>query len=211
MSWVDGLSPLLAQYGLVAVFGCVFFEAMGVPLPGETILILAAGYAGHSGGLPIGAVLAAAAAAAVLGDNAGYLVGRYGGWPLLRRFRRVLHVRQTQLKVGRYLFARRGGAVVFAGRFVSVLRAYAAFLAGVNHMRWRRFVAYNCAGGLVWATLWSLGPYFLGSALQRVSGPAQLAVVGVAVAALVAAVIAVRRQWRRLSMAAEAAYPGPLR
>ena len=211
MTWPSTLSGALDHYGLVAVFAFVALEAAGVPLPGETILVLAGGYAGHAGHLWVGWVLAVAIAAAVLGDNAGYLVGRFGGWPLLRRYGRFVRVDESHLKVGRYLFAQHGGRVVLGGRFVSVLRTYAAFLAGVNHMPWGRFLAWNCAGGAVWATAWTGASYVFGSHIADLPTWAQYALGAVVLLAVVGTTVLVRRRWTSLRGRAEAAYPGPLR
>ncbi len=142
------LLQLLAHYGYLAVFGLVGLESAGVPLPGETMLVAAAIYAGSTGRLSLAGVLAAAISGAVLGDNAGFAVGRYGGWRLLARYGRYVRLREKDLKTGRYLFARHGGTVVFFGRFVTILRICAAFLAGANRMRWRRFAVFNAAGGI---------------------------------------------------------------
>jgi membrane protein DedA with SNARE-associated domain len=202
---------LLAHFGLLAVFCCVALEAAGVPLPGETVLVLAAGYAGHTGHFSLLALILVAVGAAMIGDNLGYAIGRYGGWPVLRRFGRFLHVHDSDLKVGRLLFERYGGHVVFLGRFVSILRTYAAFLAGTNHMRWRRFLVWNGAGGTIWAVAWTTTAYLLGARLSQVSGVVQWVVLGAAGLLAVVAMVLIRRRWVRLRVAAEAAYPEPLR
>ena len=113
------------------------------------------------------------------------------------------------MKVGRYAFDRYGGRVVFFGRFVSVLRTYAAFLAGTNKMRWRHFFVANASGGVLWAAIYTFGAYFAGSALRRVSGTINLVLGGVAIVALIVVFLIVRRQTKRLEAVAEAAYPGP--
>ena len=100
--------------------------------------------------------------------------------------------------------------MVFFGRFVSILRTYAAFLAGTNKMRWSRFFVANAAGGILWAAIYTFVAYFAGSALRRVSGTINLALGGVAVVAIVIVFLVVRRQTKRLVAVAEAAYPGPL-
>jgi membrane protein DedA with SNARE-associated domain len=141
------INHLLQSYGYYAVFVFIALESLGIPLPGETTLIAAAIYAGSTGHLNIVVVFLVAAAAAVLGDNAGYWIGRSGGQRLVNRYGRFVRLDATKMKIGRYLFARHGGKVVFFGRFVTVLRTYAAFLAGLNTMHWRRFTAFNAAGG----------------------------------------------------------------
>jgi len=208
MSWLGPLPDLLTQFGLLAVFACVALESMGLPLPGETMLVLAASFAAHAGGLDVWAVFGTAGAAAVIGDNAGYLLGRVGGWPVVRRYGRVLRLDQSKLKVARYLFARHGGPVVLGGRFVAILRTTSAFLAGVNHMPWRRFLLFNAVGGLAWAALWTTLAYTFGSRLDALSRPVQVGVVAVAVVGVVIGGVLVKRHWRRFERRAERAYPG---
>ncbi len=151
-----------------------------------------------------------AAAAAIIGDNIGFWIGDKGGYRLLRRYGDHVHVDEPKLKVGHYLFDRHGGKVVFFGRFVSVLRTYAAFLAGTNRMPWRKFLVYNAAGGIIWAAVYTFAAYILGNALRRASDTINLALGAVAVAAIVAVVDVIRRQAAKLTDLAQAAYPGPL-
>ena len=204
------IAHLVQTYGYWAVFLAVGMESLGVPVPGETTLIAAALFAGDSHRLSPVYLVVVASAAAIVGDNLGYLVGRTGGYRLLRRYGYRLHLDEAKLKVGRYLFDRHGGGVVFFGRFISVLRTYVAFLAGVNLMSWRRFLLYNAAGGILWATLVTVGAYFLGSAAHRVG--TVVTVVGgvVLVVALVVLISYTRRHLKRLERKAEQAYPGPL-
>ena len=99
---------------------------------------------------------------------------------------------------------------MFFGRFVSVLRTYAAFLAGTSKMRWRRFLPANAAGGILWAGAYTLAAYLAGNALQRASGTIDLILGGAAILAIVAVIVLIRRQTGKLATQAEAAYPGPL-
>jgi membrane protein DedA with SNARE-associated domain len=118
---------------------------------------------------------------------------------------------EAKLKVGRLIFDRHGGKVVFFGRFVSILRTYAAFLAGVNGMHYRPFLAFNAAGGALWSGVYAAGFYYAGSTFTKLRGPTDVA-LGVAAALIVVAfVIWTRRHFRRLEGEAEAAYPGSLR
>ena len=205
------LTLLVATYGVWAVALVVAIESMGVPVPGETMLLVAAVYAGATHQLSIAVVIAAAAVAAIVGDNLGYLIGRLGGERLLRRVGPVLHLTAGRLTMGRYLFQRHGGKAVFFGRFVAVLRVFAAFLAGTTRMPWRRFALANAAGGIVWATLMGLLGYGLGAS---VTGP--LGYIGLALAAVivVAGVIVLRRneqRWEReATQAMTASYGGGL-
>jgi membrane protein DedA with SNARE-associated domain len=197
-------------YGYLAVILAVGLESLGVPIPGETTLIAAALYAGATHRLSFTYLAIIASAAAIVGDNIGYLIGRFGGYRLLRRYGHYVRVDEAKLKVGRYLFDRHGGKVVFFGRFVSVLRTYAAFLAGVNMMSWRRFLVYNASGGIVWAVLVTLGAYSLGSAVDAVS--TVVGIVGGVLAVIIAVgvIVYLRRHLRQLELRAEQAYPGPL-
>jgi membrane protein DedA with SNARE-associated domain len=144
-------------------------ESIGVPVPGETALVGAALYAGSTHKLQIWWVIAVAIAGAVLGDNIGFSIGRYGGAKLLLRHGHKIHLHEGRLKIGIWLFRRHGGKVVFWGRFVSILRTYAAFLAGTNQMAWGRFLVFNAAGGIVWATVFGVAYYEFGGALQKLS------------------------------------------
>jgi membrane protein DedA with SNARE-associated domain len=204
------LTNLLTTYGYWAVLLFVAVESTGIPFPGETMLLVAAIYAGthHSFHLPL--VILAAAGGAILGDNLGFLVGRVGGYRLLRRYGHVVHLDERKLKLGIYLFRRHGGKVVFFGRFVAVLRAWAAFLAGTSRMPWDRFLLFNAAGGILWATLYGCGGYALGDNIYRLSGPVGVASAVLAVLAIVASFIVLRRNEERLEDEAERALPGPL-
>lgn len=201
---------LVVTYGYYAVFTLVAGESLGVPLPGETALVAAATYAGATHRLSIWAIFASATAAAVFGDSVGYWIGRKGGYRLLRRWGRYVHFDEPKIKVGRYLFDRHGGKMVFFGRFISILRTYAAFFAGTNEMRYRRFLTWNAAGGVIWAALYTFGAYLVGGTLAAVSTPLDIALGALAAVAIVIGFIVVRRHMGRLIAAAEAAYPGPL-
>jgi membrane protein DedA with SNARE-associated domain len=159
----------LESYGYLVVFLLVMIESIGVPVPGETALIGAALYAGSTHKLEIWWVIAAAIAGAIIGDNIGFSIGRYGGAKLLLRHGHKIRLHEGRLKIGIWLFRRHGGKVVFWGRFVSILRTYAAFLAGTNQMAWPRFLVFNAAGAVVWATAFGVAYYVFGSALQRLS------------------------------------------
>jgi membrane protein DedA with SNARE-associated domain len=201
---------LLTQYGYAAVFILVGLESVGIPLPGETILIAAGLYAGTSHKLSIWGVFAVAAAGAIMGDNIGFWIGDKGGYRLLRRYGHYVRADEAKVKVGRYVFDRQGPKVVFFGRFVSVLRTYAAFLAGTLKMEWRRFLPYNALGGVIWAAIYSFGAYYAGNSIEKASKPVDIAFGAAAVIVVIASIIVLRRQANRLTEKAEAAYPGPL-
>ena len=204
------ISHLIETYGYLAVFALVGAESLGIPLPGETALIVAGTYAGQTHRLSPWAIFAVASAGAIIGDNIGFWIGDKGGYRLARRYGHVVRLDERKLKVARYLFAMHGPKVVFFGRFVSILRTYAAFLAGTSRMRWRKFLPANASGGIVWAGIYTSAAYLAGDTLSRLSGTIDLVVGGLAVFAIVAVLILVRRQVDKLADRAEAAYPGPL-
>lgn len=173
------IQPLIIQHGYWGVFLVVMLESTGVPLPGESALLLAAAYAGATGHLNIAYVIVAAIAGAVVGDNFGYWVGRSIGARLLERYGRFVGLTQTRLRLGEYLFQRHGGKIVFVGRFIAVLRVFAALLAGLNKYGWLPFLAFNAAGAVTWAMVMGLGAYIFGDAMNRVSGP--LGLIGFAI------------------------------
>jgi membrane protein DedA with SNARE-associated domain len=208
--FTESIPHLIATYGYVAVFLFVAIESTGIPFPGETMLIAASAYAGAHSSFHIWFVIPAAAAGAIVGDNLGYLVGREGGFRLVRRFGPYIHFDERKLKLGMYLFRRHGGKVVFFGRFVAVLRAWAAFLAGTSRMPWRRFFLYNAAGGILWATIYGLAAYAFGNNIKRITGPIGIASVVIAAIAIVASLIVLRRNMDHLQEEAEREMPGPV-
>lgn len=204
------LSHLIAAYGYGAVFALVTAESVGIPLPSETALILAAAYAGHTHHLSPWILFAVALAGAVTGDNIGYWAGRQGGYHLARKYGPKVRLDERKLKIVRYLFDRHGGKVVFFGRFISVLRTYAAFLAGASRMRWPRFLPANVTGAITWAGACTLAGYLAGGTLLGLSTTIDLITGGAAVLTIAAGLLLLRRQASALARRAEAAYPGPL-
>ena len=197
------LSRFLTAYGYGAVLIAVAIESTGIPFPGETMLLFASVYAGTTHRLSLPLVIAAAASGAILGDNLGYWAGREGGYRLARRYGRYVGVDERRLKLGRYLFRKHGAKVVFFGRFVAVLRAWAAFLAGTNRMPWRPFLVYNALGGIVWASACGVGAYFLGDQVQRLTGHLGPIMFALGLIASVASCIFVGIHERRLESEAE--------
>ncbi len=199
----DTINAWLESYGYLVVFLLVMLESIGLPVPGETALIAAALYAGTTHKLEIWAIVAVAAAAAIIGDNIGYSIGRYGGARLLLRYGHKIHLHEGRLKIGIWLFRRHGGKVVFWGRFVSILRTWAAFLAGANHMEWRRFLFFNAAGGIVWATLYGVVYYVFGATLSKLSTAIDVTIGIGSAALLIAFVVWTRRKEGELQKRAE--------
>ena len=209
MDLVHHLHGYLATYGYFAILVIVGMESAGIPMPGETVLVAAAILAGE-GKLHLWGVIGAAAAGAIIGDNCGYWVGREFGFPIAYRFGRYVNLDERRLKLGQYLFLKHGGKIVFFGRFVAVLRAFAAFLAGVNRFNWERFFFFNAAGGVAWATIFGAGGFWLGRAFEAYTRPVGVAALAAAVVAFFLGARFVRHHEQALEAEAEKAFPGPL-
>ncbi len=161
------VTQLVATYGYVVVLLVVSAESAGLPVPGETSLLVAAAFAA-TGKLWLPGVIIAAALGAILGDTAGYWVGRTSGLRLVRRHGHLLRFDERKLAQAEAFFARHGEKTVFLGRFVPVGRIFSALLAGVSQMRYSRFLLWNAAGGIVWATLMGTLGYLFGRQLPLV-------------------------------------------
>jgi membrane protein DedA with SNARE-associated domain len=201
----DALISLIPIYGPWIIFGIVALESAGVPLPGETILVAAALLAATTNQIDIAVVVAAAAAGAIIGDAIGYMVGRRFGIPFLRKYRRYIRLDENRLLIGRYLFFQYGNAVVFFGRFIAVLRMFAALLAGANCMPAGRFFFFNMTGGVCWACLFGFGAYAAGAEIYKISGALSVISLGLFIAAGYALSIFIRRHEVTLLRRAEAA------
>ena len=193
---LDFFQRMLASYGYLVVAVVIMVEGAGIPLPGETILLLGAAYAG-AGNLDIRGVILAAALGAIAGDNLGYFIGRRGGRALLVRYGQTLHVGESHLARAEAFYARHGAKTVFLARFVAVLRTLSSLLAGANRMPYRRFAPWNAAGGILWAVvIGTLGSLF-GSQWQLLAHWIGRAGVLLALTALVVVLVLVFR--RRLA------------
>ncbi len=153
----------IETYGLVILFLLVAMESSGVPLPGETALITC-GVLASQGHFAIEWVIVVAALGAIVGDNIGYWLGREGGLRVLGRWGWSRRLRDRYIPFAQRFFDRHGGKTIFIARFIAVLRVAGAWMAGISHMPWRRFLVWNAAGGICWATLVGLLSYFLGNA-----------------------------------------------
>ena len=177
----------IQHHGLPLLFVVVMLESFGLPLPGETALILF-GVLASNGDYDIAVVIAVAAIAAIVGDNLGYwVIGRWGGRALFERSRYLTRYADAVLPRAERLMKRHGGKTVFFGRFVSILRFTAAWVAGLGRMHWWKFLLWNALGGIAWATLVGLVAYYGGKAaadaIQRygvfaAAGIAALLVIG---------------------------------
>src|SRR5215471_2034189 len=204
------VTQLIATYGLIVVGVIVGLESMGLPLPGESVLVAAALYTSQHEH-HIAGVVAAAAMGAIVGDNIGYWIGREFGYRLLLRYGAAIGLSASKIKLGQYLFLRHGGKVVFFGRLVAVLRILAAILAGVNRMEWHRFLFANAAGAILWAGAVGFAAYLFGRAILDVGKPIGIGLVAICVAVIIAAIWVVRSHEAEFEARAEAALPGPLR
>ena len=159
------MTNFITDHGLPILFLVVMIESFGIPLPGETALI-AFGVLASEGHYSIASVIAVAAAGAIVGDNLGYwLIGRVGGRALFARWHWLSQYSDRVLPRTESLMARYGGAAVFFGRFVAILRYTVAWVAGLSHMPWWRFLFWNAAGGVCWATAVGLTAYYGGKAV----------------------------------------------
>ena len=204
------IAQLIHVYGLVVVALVIGLESIGLPFPGETVLILAGIFAGTKHDLNIFAVVFTAAGAAIVGQMIGYIIGReYGHW-LLLRYGPYVGITESRIKLGEYLFLRYGSKIIFIGRFVPLLRSLAGILAGANRMPWRQFMLANIVGALAWASFFGFAAYIFGHQIHKFAGPMVIAIAVAAVIALVAGAIFIRRHEAQLSAEAERALPGPL-
>jgi membrane protein DedA with SNARE-associated domain len=170
----------LESYGLVLLFALVAIEGCGIPVPGETALIAPAVLAA-AGHFAIVEVIAVAAAGAIVGDNTGYWIARQGGRPLLERIPLAGEAVSRFLPKSERFFARHGPKALVVARFVAGLRIAAAWLAGLSHMPWRRFAAYNAVGGILWATAIGLAAFWFGqAAVEAVATYGVYAVIAIA-------------------------------
>ena len=163
---LDTLRNVLSTLGYPAVALFIMIESTGIPFPGETMLLLASFYAAVDHRLQIPIVIACAALGAIIGDNFGYLIGRTGGYALVQRFGHYVFLKPEHLQKAQNYFAKHGNKTVFFGRFIAILRAWAAFLAGINHMRWSTFLLYNAVGGILWSIIYGCLGFYAGRLLH---------------------------------------------
>jgi membrane protein DedA with SNARE-associated domain len=161
------LAPVLDHYGYIAIGGFVMLEDFGVPVPGETILIAGAVYAG-AGRLNVFAVGLIAVVAAVVGDNIGYAIGRFGGRALVLRFGKYVFLTSERLDKAESFFSRYGGIVVTVARFIEGLRQANGIVAGISQMPWPRFLAFNALGAALWVAVWTSVGYFAGNHIATI-------------------------------------------
>jgi membrane protein DedA with SNARE-associated domain len=151
-SSLQTLEQYMLQYGYWAVFFGVMLENAGVPVPGETILLVA-GFLAASRDFHLPLVMLVAALGAVTGDNIGFGLGHHYGRGILLRFGRFVLLTPKRLRHMENYFNRYGNKTILVARFITGLRVFAALLAGASNMRWRVFVVYNVAGAVLWSTV----------------------------------------------------------
>jgi membrane protein DedA with SNARE-associated domain len=164
--FIQVIEGYLNQYGYPILFLVIFVESFGIPAPGQTLLITAALFAA-TGNLHLWLVLVVAFAAAVLGDNIGYLIGHKGGHKLLFRYARRFGVSQARMEKIFERFNHHGGWFVFLARFFDVARQINGLIAGSAKMSFRRFLLFNSIGAALWVALWGIGSYYLGRGLKQ--------------------------------------------
>lgn len=206
---IQSLQNILSVIGYPAVTLFVMIESSGIPFPGETMLLLASFFAATSHQLAIPIVIACAALGATVGDNLGYLAGHTGGRALALRFGKYIFLKPEHLDYAEKFFEKHGDKTVFFGRFVAVLRAWAAFLAGVNHMPWRKFLIFNAAGGIIWAIIYGTLGFVAGrflhdnfAAVEHIARTLGWIGAGIVVAFVIVVFILLRLRRRRRMLAA---------
>jgi len=194
-SW---LIDLFARYGYFVIFFGVMLENAGVPVPGETILLAGAALA-RFGHLSLPAVILVAITGAILGDNIGFFIGRRGGRVLLERRGRMFGLTPARIAQFDGFFARHGAMTVFIARFVTGLRVVGAILAGASTLPWGRFLIFNAAGAIAWATTFGAVGYLLGyswDTIEQWIGSLGLVFLAVLAAAGLVALVRARRRPR---------------
>ncbi len=203
--FLNSLSSPLEHYGLWAILLLVLVEDFGIPVPGETVLIAGAIFAG-SGRLNIVAVGVVGFVAAVAGDNIGYAIGRFGGRALVDRWGKYVFLTPERLDKAETFFDRHGAKIITIARFVEGLRQANGIIAGITHMHWLRFLAFNALGAALWVGTWVSVGYFAGQHITTIYDAITTYSLYAAIAAvvLIAAWIGYRLRKRRKSAAAAA-------
>jgi membrane protein DedA with SNARE-associated domain len=207
---MPSIAHLIHAYGLLVVAGVVGLEGVGIPLPGETALIVASVIAGTKHELNIVAVILTATGASIVGRGLGYLIGRNFGYWLLLKYGGYFWITEARIKLGQYLFLRHGGKIIIIAQFIPVLRTLAGILAGANRMPQSRFLLANVSGAAIWATFFGIAAYSLGRQVERLAGSAVVAICVATAVVIIVAGIFVRGHEAQLAAEAERALPGPL-
>ena len=186
---VGVMAPWLHAYGSAAVFVILLFESLGLPLPGESLLVVAAILAGR-GDISFPVLLLSAWGGAVAGDNVGYVIGRTLGSALLHRYGRKVGIKPESLQKVEAAFARYGAVAVGVARFINILRQLNGVVAGALEMHWLKFLVFNALGGAVWVVAWTTVGFYLGKNDTKIEGLVQkLGLYGLVIAALAAGLV----------------------
>ena len=164
---LHSLEPTLNQFGYLAVVGLVLIEDFGIPVPGETILILAAIYAG-TGRLNVVLVGLLGFVGAVIGDNIGFAIGHFGGRPLIERFGRYIFLTPSRIERATGFFERHGGWIIIVARFIEGLRQANGIIAGISGIHWAKFLLFNAIGAALWVGVWTTLGYLSGSHINAI-------------------------------------------
>jgi membrane protein DedA with SNARE-associated domain len=207
---MPSIEHLVHAYGLLVVAGVIGLESLGVPLPGETALIVASVIAGHHHDLNIVSVIVTAGTASAIGRLIGYGVGHEYGYRLLLRYGSYLRITESRIKLGQYLFLRHGGKIIIVAQFIPVMRTIAGILAGANRMPWVHFLWTDILGAFLWATFFGLAAYVLGRQVEGLAGWVLIMLGVAALVVIILAVMFVAGHEAQLTAEAERALPGPL-
>ena len=194
--FISDVRPYIDQYGYWAIFVGVLLDDFGIPVPGEAMLIAGALMAGSTGTMSIVPLLVTAWAAAVIGDNFAYALGRFAGRRLVLKYGHMLFVTPRRLRRVESFYERYGGHVVIVARFLSLVRQLNGIVAGIGNMPWWTFLAYNALGAALWVGFWGLLSFWLGERTHSLAGALATAGPLAALAGLIALVIVAIRALR---------------
>jgi membrane protein DedA with SNARE-associated domain len=203
------LPHLLGAYGYWLIVVVVGLERVGVPFPAATILIFAGAFAAKHG-MNINLIVAAACAAAIIGNICGFALGRtFGNW-LLFRYGHHIGLGVGRIKLGQYLFLKYGTYLVVLGQFLPGVREFGAFLSGANRSKWRTFLVANAAGGVLWSATMGFGGYCAGKSAEYMGTVLEMAFGICATMVFSLVIFYLRKSGVRLQALAEATIPGPV-
>jgi membrane protein DedA with SNARE-associated domain len=189
---ISGLEGFVQSYGIVAVTVILALEALGAPVPGESLLIFSSIMAAHHE-MSLPGLLISAWAGSVVGDNIGYLIGRKLGRKAITRYGAKIGLTEQRFDKIESVFSRYGPVTVIFARFVNILRQLNGIVAGTLGMHWLRFLLYNAIGAALWVGFWVLGPYYLSDHRREIADFAhQIGLIGASIAAAILAVVAYR-------------------
>ena len=201
------LSTLVAHYGYLATFVSVMLASSGIPLPAGELLIGAAVYAANTHRLELPILVLVGSLGAAIGGAGGYAIGRLLGATALERYGRFIGLDAAKVRLGRYLFLKHGGKIVFFLRFIALVGPFGGVLAGANRMTLSRFIVFNVLGAVAWTIVFGAGGYLFGSFFLAVGRTAGVAAVLVTLAVIVAAGLYIHRRGADLQAEADAMLP----